>query len=246
MQKFKIYSGLILLILPLIVSCNSPNSINSIAQCPGEPTNPLRAENIEFVNLVNNEFTQLSGVATQESMGYQFFATAGQTLQYETNQELCIWLYSPDNQLLKSETLPLDGNYIIQISSRKQQQQFELSLGLNIDTASNQSAKTSTTNQFAQADFPQSSCGDDKPNDPNLTSVDFYPINIPYSDETLEIVTQKFCRDAYQKTDRSTGDKIIQVASFTEKSKAQEFVDFIGETITGAYVGNPTTIYLNN
>jgi hypothetical protein len=246
MQKFKIYGCLIILILPLTVGCDSPNLINPMVQCPSEPTSSLLAENIEFVDLINNELTQLSGVATQDSMGYQFFATAGQTLQYETDQELCIWLYSPDNQLLKSETLPLDGNYIIQISSRKQQQQFELSLGLNIDNANNQSSKTPTTNQFAQVNFPQGSCGDDKPNDPNLTSVDFYPINIPYSDETLEIVTQNFCRDAYQKTDRSTGDKIIQVASFTEKSKAQEFVDFIGETMTGAYVGNPTTIYLNN
>jgi len=246
MKKIKIYYCLILLTSPLIASCNSTNLSNSITQCPSEPNSTLRSENIEFVSLVNNELTQLSGAATQDSMGYQFIAAAGQTVEYKTNQELCIWLYAPDNQLVQSKTLPLDGNYIIQISSPKKRQEFELSLGLDVDTASKQSSKTPATNQFSQTDFPKSSCGDEKPNDSNLASVDFYPVNIPYSDENLAIVTGNFCRDAYQKKDESTGDKMIQVSSFIEKTKAQEFADFLGEKITGAYVGQPTTIYLND
>ena len=253
----KLYLCLPMITLMLMQGCSSTSSVpggsksSSITGCPEKPTTELRIDNIKPLNFTDQPL-EISGFVSQKSIGYQFSGKSGQTIQYKTDQEICIWIYSPDNQLLKSEILPVDGNYIVQIEKNKKEQDFKLVMGLDINLApeksisSNQSPVETSNNSFSQEEFPKDTCGDGKPSYSNITSIQFYPVNIPYSPENLELVRSNFCQDAYQKRDKSTGEKLIQMSSFTDQGKAQEFVQFINTKISGASVGQPTTVYLGN
>ena len=103
-----------------------------------------------------------------------------------------------------------------------------------------------TSNQtftFNPEDFPKYSCGDSKPTDPSDYPVEFYPVNVPYSEDNLFIAKSYFCRDAFQKRAKDTGKKEVQIASFTNKRKARAFAAFVNTQISKVRVGLPTVIY---
>lgn len=241
------YQFVLVLILLINVGCSSSltESFYSASDCSMKPNTVLHPEQIKPLTLTD-KLIEISGVAIQDAIGYQFFAQAGQTIQYKTDQELCIWLYTPDNQILEETTLPLSGNYILQIVTKGQSKEFKLSLGLDVKSISKESPEISSSTLFSQQDFPKDRCGDDMPTDSNITSVQFYPVNISYSPENLDFIRANFCRDAYQKRDKSTREKLIQISSFTDQNKAQEFANFVESKVSGVTVGLPTTIYLND
>ncbi len=96
-----------------------------------------------------------------------------------------------------------------------------------------------SANEFDNAQFPQSNCGDSPPTD-STAQTQFYPIFIEFSENNLQQVQLNFCRDAYKTNRKDTGEVTIQVASFTNASRAELFSNFMKKKIGSGNVGQPT------
>lgn len=97
-------------------------------------------------------------------------------------------------------------------------------------------------NPFKNAVYPQSSCGDTLPTDPNAYPLSFYPVFLQKSDINFQKVTTQFCRDAYPMFRESKNIEAIQVASFISRERAEFFREFLQENVGIAEVGEATII----
>lgn len=102
----------------------------------------------------------------------------------------------------------------------------------------NQSS-SSPANPFESMRFPQPNCGDAMPTDPKAFPVNFYPVFVDYSESNLQIVTSRFCKDAYQMVRQDTNKEAIQVGSFTSFERAELFKAFLQKTFSSGEVGQP-------
>jgi serine/threonine protein kinase len=98
-------------------------------------------------------------------------------------------------------------------------------------------------NPFKTAVYPQSSCGDLPPADPNAYPVRFYPVFLEKSERNLQQVRARFCRDAYPMVRKDNNQESIQVASFLSRERAELFRDFLWENVGWAEVGTVSIIY---
>ena len=100
-------------------------------ECPEQPEVVLNSQSVQAIALENKQAT-LSGIARKnKSLGYTFDAKSGQKLSYQTDDNICVWIYTPNNQLLNSKNLPVDGKYTIQVSAPKGSASFDLNIGLD-------------------------------------------------------------------------------------------------------------------
>lgn len=99
------------------------------------------------------------------------------------------------------------------------------------------------TNPFEAIQYPQNSCGDPLPTNTNDFPVDFYPVFVSNSPNTLTTVNTNFCRDALVITRKDIGIKSIQVASFTTQQRAAQFAQFMTQKVGSGEVGSPTRIF---
>lgn len=114
------------------------------------------------------------------------------------------------------------------------------------DTSSPQATPSdSSSNEFDTVSFPQSNCGDSLPAGSSSTT-QFYPVFIQYSESNLQTVKSNFCTDAYKKTRSDTGQVAIQVASFTDRSRAESFSEFMQRKVGSGEVGQPTLYSANS
>lgn len=205
--------------------------------CPDQPIQTLRASNVKSITLP----AKLSDTVSQEiQLGYTFDGKTGQKINLRNVDGLCVWIYSPDNQLISSTELPKAGKYTIQITSPKSSQKLDIDIGVNDVNLAATPPPTSQANfTFARSDYPKASCGDPLPSAQKAYPINFYPVETPYSPSNLDKIRASFCRDSFRKT--SKGIKIVQIASFTNKEKAQAFTNLVNLTINGTKVGTPTT-----
>ncbi|GAB4197465.1 MAG: hypothetical protein Fur006_46120 [Coleofasciculaceae cyanobacterium] len=98
----------------------------------------------------------------------------------------------------------------------------------------------SSSNEFDIAQFPQENCGDAVPTT-SSASTQFYPVFIKYNETNLQIAKSKFCTDAYQTKRKDTGEVAIQMASFTNRDRAELFSKFLNQQLGSGEVGQPTT-----
>jgi hypothetical protein len=84
--------------------------------------------------------------------------------------------------------------------------------------------------------FPLSSCGDLDPGGKNA----WYPVFITNSQANLFLVRRDYCRDAFPKYRKEKGITSIQVASFLDPQKAEQFAQIMKDRIDNAEVGQPT------
>jgi len=232
-----------LVVLP-ILGCpmGGVNPLNSALpnsdKCPDKPTQTLQANNVKPVTLP----AKLSDTASQEiQIGYIFEGQAGQKLNIGNIDNLCVWVYSPENQLLSLTDLqlPITGKYTVQVSSSKVAKKFDIDINI-ANAASLVSPSPQPSNFiFSKSNYPRSSCGDPLPKDPKVYPINFYPVEVPNSVPNLNKARSLFCRDAFPKT--SDNVKLIQIVSFTSKEKAQAFAALVGAEINGTKVGTPTT-----
>ena len=96
--------------------------------------------------------------------------------------------------------------------------------------------------QFSRSDFPKASCGDPLPSNSSNYPINFYPVFVPFTNENLANIRSHFCQDSLEKRRKDSGKLAVQVASFTSKDTAMEFVEFISSEFEGADVGEPTVI----
>lgn len=126
MKQILIYSSLF-----FISSCNFQfNQPQTTSECPQKPTAILIAENLENVNLTTETITKSNQVSATKAVGYTFTGKSGQNLSYNTDDDICVWLYSPDNQILQGTKLPEDGKYLLQIAAPKGSKTFKIDISL--------------------------------------------------------------------------------------------------------------------
>jgi hypothetical protein len=105
------------------------------------------------------------------------------------------------------------------------------------------SSSSRAANEFSQQRYPKSECGDKLPTDPNQYPVNFYPVYLQYSERSLNIVRARYCQDAYVMTRENTGIKAIQVASFSSRTRAEGFKEFIAQRVgASSEVGEPRRV----
>jgi len=114
------------------------------------------------------------------------------------------------------------------------------------DTSSPQNTTpSSSSTEFDKAQFPQSTCGDSLPSG-SSSSIEFHPVFIKYSESSLQTVKSNFCADAYKTTRRDSGEVAIQVASFTDRRRAESFSNFMNTKVGSGDVGQPTIYSANS
>lgn len=99
-------------------------------------------------------------------------------------------------------------------------------------------------NPFSEVRFPMASCGEALPDSDSEYPVNFYPVFIEHSDANLEKVKTEFCQDSFSKS-RDNDELSIQISSFIDRDRAEDFADFLSETFGSAEVGQPTVIASN-
>ncbi|MFM6268444.1 MAG: hypothetical protein ACKPFA_18395, partial [Dolichospermum sp.] len=115
---------------------NSNSTVSSASGCSDKPTVELREKDVEEISLNEKTLTKSSQASATKAIGYKFAGESGQKFTYQTDQTLCIWIYSPDNEIISGGTLPKSGNYIIQVSAPKGSTTFDLNMSLGVLQAS--------------------------------------------------------------------------------------------------------------
>lgn len=243
----------------ILSSCDSQlfskiQAETTMKECPQAPNETLIPENVKTISIDGQQIKESGIVQTGRAVGYSFIGKKNQQLRYLTTAGICMWIYSPDNEVITNTTLPQDGKYTAQITTLQGSKTFDIEIGLDVKAASAsvpppqpvpvQSTPIPSSYSFSQSDFPQVSCGDSRPNDPNAYPVRFYPVKIPYSEAHLSKVRALFCTDALKISNKKTNIAWIQVASFNDLQQARAFAKFVGTEINGAIVGEPTLLEL--
>ncbi|MDB9442028.1 hypothetical protein PN497_11745 [Sphaerospermopsis kisseleviana CS-549] len=113
---------------------NSQNNSQNSSGCSTQPTTVLKTNDVKLVSLNSQTITESGMVTNNKSLGYTFIGKTGNKLVYQTNQNICIWVYTPDNKLMNNPVLPVDGKYIIQIGAMEGATTFDLALQLEDNT----------------------------------------------------------------------------------------------------------------
>jgi hypothetical protein len=106
----------------------------------------------------------------------------------------------------------------------------------NGNRATSQETKLPNTNTSTSTrlyNFPMSSCGD---SDPGYVT-NWYPVYVNYSARNLAIIRANYCRDAIPMYRNSQNTNSILVASFLNRSTAQEFANFMIRKVGSGEVG---------
>ncbi len=130
---------LIFLILLILSGC-SQGSQNSEEQaelnCPQKPQVFLDNQDVNLIKL-KEQTSSISGrFNPSKTVVYTFYAQAGEKLHYQTNNDICLGIYTPDNQLINGEILPKNGKYTLKVSSLKGSQTFEVKISLGTSVSS--------------------------------------------------------------------------------------------------------------
>ncbi len=151
-RKIKfILSAIVLLIVNSGCKLESKTSVqgtlnNPDAKCPNKPGGSLNNKNVKQIQLSSQAITESDQLRAGEYLGYAFEAQSGQRLSYQTNNDICIWVYAPDNELIMGKNFTQTGKHIIQISVPKDSTTFDLKLALeSSSTSTNSHISTSTT-----------------------------------------------------------------------------------------------------
>ena len=250
-------------ILLVLAGCNATvKSANTVAtstsnNCPDKPTGLLNSDRVKPIDLAQT-LKESAIVSPGKDQGYAFTAKAGQTINYRTAQNICTWIFTPNNEVINSTNLPVDGRYTMQVAALTGSTTFELEMSLEdpervaqqdtspaTSTESSNSSVTQTEQNFSTSNFPKASCGDPLPTDANAYPVSFYPVFVPYSEANLDKARSLYCQDALKVRRKDTQEIAIQVSSFTVEEKSKSFANFINSAISDAEIGQPTVRTLN-
>ena len=139
------------LTLLTISGCNASGGSSSLVSsvssgCPEKPTVALSEKDVEEI-LINEQTLTKSGQASAtKSTGYKFEAKSGEKLSFSTDSNICIWVYSPDNEIIGGGNLSKNGKYILQVLAPKGSTTFDLKMSLGILQASSKSTASLSSN----------------------------------------------------------------------------------------------------
>jgi ARC6-like, IMS domain len=141
---------------PKEASINNSNSASSsTGGCPEQPQGSLEGKSVKSINLGNGSVSETGQINPGKQKGFSFDAKKGQKLSYRTKDDICVWVYSPDNTPLSGDELKLDGKYTIQIAALKGSTSFTLEMGTGSLT-SNSPDPISTSTPNLSGDLDQS------------------------------------------------------------------------------------------
>ena len=155
MKRLPFYLTVLLLWMGTACSSTGNSAKTPTAECPKQPQSVLQANQVKFIS-PGTDGESLSGIINKDrSQAYAFEAQAGQRLEYETKDDICIWVYTPDNQLIETKDLPATGKYIIQIAVPQGSKTFELVVRLETTTGTkaNRSSPPPLQPDFSRANF---------------------------------------------------------------------------------------------
>jgi len=167
-------SYLTILIFFVITACSQDKKMTetTTTQCPKKLEIPLGANDVQPIALNTQPVIQ-SGIATNDKLlGYSFEAKSGQKLSYTTNQNICIWIYTPENQILSSSELPVTGKYTIQISTPKGSTTFTLTISLENATVATTPSSSPMSEPVSTEVTPSSFSSSSNP-EPSVSNNDF-------------------------------------------------------------------------
>ncbi len=129
-------------------------SVEDSLQCPDSPSGTL--ENPEVID-ISDQRLQKNGVVTPgNDIGFTFVGQEGQRINYSYNDQLCVWIYTPDNTLLEGVELPRNGTYTIQVASLRGTTTFDIEMSLSNPVVSTPSpANQPETSSTATASRPR-------------------------------------------------------------------------------------------
>ncbi|MBE9143319.1 hypothetical protein [Planktothrix mougeotii] len=107
------------------------NSSGKIEQCSEQPQTDLDPKNIKLITLTAVNTKESGQIRQGNYLAYQFPAKAGQQLNYRTEDNLCIWVYAPDRQQIKTKDLPQTGQYTLVLTALKGATTFDLKMNLS-------------------------------------------------------------------------------------------------------------------
>lgn len=144
----------------IFTGCSKPETLSSQSQptvldteCPEEPNLKLEQRNVQEVSLANQTVNQSSQVNRNKTLGYTFQAEAGQKLSYRTNDDVCIWVYAPNTELINGTKLPATGKYTVQVAALKGATTFDLEMSLNsVKPVSSKPVKATSNNYTSSRD----------------------------------------------------------------------------------------------
>jgi hypothetical protein len=141
-----------------LTACSQNQPVNQVitSQCPSQPTAVLEINNVKPISLGFQTINETGMVTNNKSLGYTFTAKSGDKLVYKTNQDICIWIYTPDNQLITNPILPLDGKYTVQLAAIKGSTTFNLGLELQNDADKSLSSAQPTPLETSQTNIENS------------------------------------------------------------------------------------------
>jgi len=117
--------------LLLAQGCDLPQRIGgaSSISCPTEPSETLGPDDIEQVTL-NQGPVEVTGVVGQgHPRGYAFEGQPGQQLSYDPGNNICVWVYAPNSNLVSDLTLQLEGKYILHVATPNSSTDYALRMG---------------------------------------------------------------------------------------------------------------------
>jgi hypothetical protein len=123
------------LIILIICGCNNSQiSDKQVKQnpsdCPKEATTTLENQDVKPIALGEQIISETGIVNPSKFVGYTFQGKVGDRLNYQTNQNICIWVYTPELQVLHDQILPSTGRYTIQVATAKGSTTFDLKMSL--------------------------------------------------------------------------------------------------------------------
>lgn len=132
LKKMIFYSTYLSLLGCQTVNPNGSISSNLLSSpgCPDKPTVSLSSKNVEQIMLDQNIITKSSQVSSNKHIGYTFAAKAGEKLNYSTDTNVCVWVFAPNNEIVKGINLPKKGKYTIQVAAPQGVKTFSLQMSL--------------------------------------------------------------------------------------------------------------------
>ncbi|NJL99748.1 MAG: hypothetical protein HC924_13555 [Synechococcaceae cyanobacterium SM2_3_2] len=104
-------------------------TLSSVQGCPDTPGR-LTREHTQDIDFSNSPLILNAVASGNTSLGYRFYSNSEHRLDYQTLNDLCIWLISPHMEIMTTNIISRAGDYILQLQAPRGVQTFELSLEL--------------------------------------------------------------------------------------------------------------------
>jgi hypothetical protein len=122
--------SLIILILPLFGCQFSQLIFKESDPCSDNLETYLDPKNVTKINLSDQPIVESGQIRKGQAIAYEFNAEAGQKLNYLTEDNICIVVYAPNNEIINNKDLDKTGKYILQISVPQGMTNFEVKMSL--------------------------------------------------------------------------------------------------------------------